>query len=317
MKDIGVLQQVMPAPVPSSDLPSNSRSASKRFASAGKSLAVRNTQAIGEILVANGKMTEEQVQKVLQAQKSSELRFGEIAVKYRFVSRRDVDQALALQFGYSSGESSVGVPSRLITASNPTAPFAEALRGLRSQLMMHWFDGSPGQSALAITSVDRGDGKSFVTANLGVVFSQLGERTLIIDADLRHSTMHMMFEIRNRMGLSGILSGRAGLDEIVEIERLPNLAVLTSGPQPPNPLELLGSDVFPLLLDELSGQFDVILIDTPSAQQAADAQVIAQRAKGALIVGRKDHTRAPEIAQLASILTSSGVKLLGATLNDY
>lgn len=309
MKETGTIQQLMPA---------TAVTASGSSKVPGKVLAtVRKTQRIGEILVANGKMTEEQVQKVLQAQTSSELRFGEIAVKYRFVSHKDVDQALGLQFGYSSGETAVGVPARLVTAATPTAPFAEALRGLRSQLMMHWFDGTPGHSALAITSVDRGDGKSFVTANLGVVFSQLGERTLIIDADLRHSTMHALFEIRNRMGLSGVLSGRAGLDEIVELEGLPNLAVLPSGPQPPNPLELLGSSVFPILLDELSSLYDVILIDTPSAQQASDAQVVAQRAKGAVIVGRKDHTRAAEIAQLASILKNSGVSILGATLNDY
>lgn len=272
---------------------------------------------IGEILVANGKMTQEQVEKVLQAQKSSDQRFGEIALKFGFVKRGDIDRALAIQFGYSSGETSPAVPSGLTAAVTPTAPFTEALRGLRSQLMMRWFDGTPGQTTLAITSVDRGDGKSFVAANLGVIFSQLGERTLIIDADLRHSTQHTLFGLRNRMGLSGILSGRAGFEEIVEIEPFPKLAVLPSGPQPPNPLELLGRDEFNLLLNELSSQFDVILVDTPSAQQAADAQVIAQRAKGVLIIGRKDHTKSAELGQLASILSGSGATVLGTTLNEY
>lgn len=272
---------------------------------------------IGEILIAGQKMTEEQVEKVLQTQKTSDLRFGEIALNFGFVRRADIDHALAIQFGYSSGETSPALPSNLTAAVSPAAPFAEALRGLRSQLMMRWFDGSPGQAALAITSVDRGDGKSFVTANLGIVFSQLGERTLIIDADLRHSTQHKLFGLRNRMGLSGILSGRAGFEEIADIEQFPKLAVLPSGPQPPNPLELLGREEFALLLNELSSQFDVILIDTPSAQQAADAQVIAQRARGVLVVGRKDHTKSSEIAQLASIFSSSGATLLGTTLNEY
>ncbi len=272
---------------------------------------------IGEILIAGQKMTHEQVEKVLQAQTTSELRFGEIALKFGFVKREDIEHALSIQFGYSSAETTSEVPSILTAAVTPTAPFAEALRGLRSQLMMRWFDGSPGQTTLALTSVDRGDGKSFVTANLGVVFSQLGERTLIVDADLRHSTQHKLFGLRNRMGLSGILSGRAGFEEIAQIQHIPKLSVLPSGPQPPNPLELLGRDEFALLLNELSSQYDVILIDTPSAQQASDAQVIAQRARGVLIVGRKDHTKAPEIAQLASIFSSSGATVLGTMLNEY
>jgi receptor protein-tyrosine kinase len=308
MKDIGTLHQVAP---PQAATPSQTVSTSRTIAQLRRSLT------IGEILVAGQKMTPEQVEKVLQAQKSSDLRFGEIALKFGFVRREDVDHALAIQFGYSTGEPNVAVPAQLTAAVMPTAPFAEALRGLRSQLMMRWFDGTPGQVALAITSVDRGDGKSFVTANLGVVFSQLGERTLIVDADLRHSTQHKLFGARNRMGLSGILSGRADFEEISQIEHFPKLSVLPAGPLPPNPLELLGRDEFALLLNELSSQFDVILIDTPSAQQAADAQVLAQRARGVLIVGRKDHTKSSELAQLASIFSSSGATVLGTTLNEY
>jgi len=272
---------------------------------------------IGEILVSWGNLTREQVDLVLKAQTGTDRRFGEIAVKLGYCKRKDVDRALSMQFGYSSGELQSDMPATLTAAVTPAAPFAEALRGLRSQLMMRWFDGTPGQSVIAVTSVDRGDGKSFVTANLGVVFAQLGERTLIIDADLRHSTQHKIFGLKNRMGLSGMLSGRAGYEEISEIARIPKLAVLPSGPQPPNPLELLGREEFGLLLNELTRQFDVILVDTPSAQQAADAQVIAQKTRGALIVGRKNHTKSAEISQLASILSSSGVTLLGATLNDY
>lgn len=308
MKDTETLQQVVPTP----------GTARTPAASSSRTIgAVKRSLMIGEILLAGQKITPEQVERVLQEQKTSELRFGEIALKLGFVRREDVDHALSIQFGYASGETHPAVPPTLTAAVTPTAPFAEALRGLRSQLMMRWFDGTPGQTTLAITSVDRGDGKSFIAANLGVVFSQLGERTLIIDADLRHSTQHKQFGVRNGMGLSGILSGRAGFEEITRIEHFPNLAVLPSGPQPPNPLELLGREEFALLLNELSSQFDVILIDTPSAQQAADAQVIAQRAKGVLIVGRKDSTKSSELGQLASILSSSGANVLGTTLNEY
>jgi protein-tyrosine kinase len=279
---------------------------------------IRRTLMLGSILVANGKLRPEQVDLILSEQKRLDLRFGETAIRLRLVTHEDVEEALAIQFGYSSSRATaLALPGKVTTAVNPYSPFAEALRGLRSQLMLRWFDGTPERAALAVTSVNRGDGKSFVVANLGVAFSQIGQRTLIIDGDLRHPTQHLNFGIRNPMGLSGILSGRAGFEEIVEFPTLPNLAVMPSGPRPPNPQELLGREAFDQLLRHLSTKYDVILIDTPSAQESADSLVMAQRARGALIVGRKDKTKSSDIAQLSSVFTSAGVTLLGATLNEY
>jgi protein-tyrosine kinase len=273
---------------------------------------------LGDILVARGRITPVQVERILAEQKNSKLRFGEIAIKLGFARPKDVEEALAQQFGYSRSDVATSlIPPKLVAALNPTLPFAEALRGLRSQLMLRWFDGSPGQSSLAVTSVDRGDGKSFITANLGVVFAQLGERTLVIDADLRHPTQHQIFGVENRMGLSGILGGRAGLEEISQVASMSNLSVLPSGPLPPNPQELLGRQDFAEMLNQLSTMYDVILVDTPSAQEASDASVIAQRVRAALIVGRKDRTRSAELNQLAAIMTSSGIQILGATLNSF
>lgn len=272
---------------------------------------------IGQILVSRGRLTSAQVNQILEEQGRVSQRFGEIAVRLGLATAADIDDALALQFGYTKLEStSTALPAKVVAASAPASPFAEALRGLRSQLMMRWFDGTPGQTALAVTSVDRGDGKSFITANLGVTFAQLGENTLIIDADLRHPTQHTVFGLPNRMGLSGVLSRRAGLEEIVQIPGVSNLSVLPSGPLPPNPQELLGRPEFSRLLNELSSVYDVILVDTPSAQQSSDAHVVAQRAGAALIVGRKDRTRSTEIAQLASIMSNSGIQILGTTLNE-
>ena len=188
--------------------------------------ANRKTLMMGGILVANGKLRQDQIDLVLNEQRVTNLRFGETAIRMRLVSHADVEEALAMQFGYSSSRASaLALPDKVTSAVNPYSPFAEALRGLRSQLMTRWFD-SPDRSILAITSVDRGDGKSFVCANLGVAFSQIGQRTLIIDGDLRHPTQHLNFGLRNQMGLSGILSGRAGLEEVMEFPTLPNLAVL-------------------------------------------------------------------------------------------
>jgi receptor protein-tyrosine kinase len=272
---------------------------------------------IGAILVSRGLLTNAQVNAILAAQEGTDRRFGEIAVRKGLVKQKDVDEALKLQFGYSTDVTAdVRLPPALIAANNASSPFVEALRGLRGQLMLRWFDGTPGQSALAVTSVDRGDGKSFIMANLGVVFAQLGEQTLVIDGDLRHPTQHKIFNLRNQMGLSGILSGRANLDEIKVVEGIPNLSVLPSGPLPPNPQELLGRPQFGELLDLFSSRYNVILVDTPSAQEAADAHVVAQRTRAVIIVGRKDKTKSSELAQLAGIFSGSGVQILGATLNS-
>jgi receptor protein-tyrosine kinase len=135
---------------------------------------------------------------------------------------------------------------------------------------------------MALTSVDPGDGKSFVCANLAVAFSQLGERTLLIDANLRDPRQHHFFRLRERMGLSGLLAGRAGLSQVRRIQDLPGLSVLPAGASPPNPQELLAGNPFRRLLTELSQHFGVILIDTPAAQTASDVHGVAVRAGAAL-----------------------------------
>ncbi len=274
---------------------------------------------IGALLVRAGHLKAGDVERILAEQQRSPARFGEIAIRLKLCTKKAVDQALAVQFGYPVGDPTAAnrIPEKVAAAFNPSSPFVESLRQLRSQLAQTWFDGTPGESALAITSVDRGDGKSFIVANLGVLFSQLGERTLIIDADLRNPTQNQIFNIENRMGLSGILSRRAGIEELIKVPGLDGLTVIPSGPLPPNPSELLSRSEFAALLNEMSSRFDVILVDTPSAQQAADASVIAQRTRAALIVGRKDYTKASELNQLGNILRAAGVNVLGATLNEY
>src|SRR5690606_22181958 len=206
------------------------------------------------MLVERGVMTPDQVERVLDIQRTNGGRFGEIAVRLKFATNEHVQEALARQFGYATTlhVQNSKLSDEFIAAFNPVTPFAEAIRTLRSQLTLRWFDGTPAQSCLAITSVDRGDGKSFITANLGASFSQLGEPTLVIDADMRDATQHQISGLATRLGVSGIRSGRAGYDEIVPIQGLPNLSVLPSGPLPPNPQELLGRPEFAQFLNELT-----------------------------------------------------------------
>ena len=272
---------------------------------------------IGQILYSKGVLNASQLAAVLAEQTASGHRFGETALRLGLLVPREIDDALALQFGYTALDPADRLlPQRVVAAYQPASTFAEALRALRSQLRLRWFDGTPGQTAFAVTSVDRGDGKSFITANLAVVFAQLGEQTLIIDADLRQPTQHQIFGVANRMGLSGLLARRAGAEEIVSVPGVAGLSLLPAGPLPPNPQELLGRPEFGRLLDGLSARYDAILIDTPSAQQSSDVQVIAQRAGAALLVGRAGRTRSSEMGQLAAVLGHCGIRILGSTLND-
>ena len=193
----------------------------------------------------------------------------------------------------------------------------EALRALRSQLVMRWFGAGAQRSALAITSAERGDGRSYIAANLAVLFSQLGQRTLLIDADMRRPRQHKLFGIENRSGLSGILSGRNAATDIQRIEALMDLSVLPSGVLPPNPQELLGRGAFPQMLRDFSTEFDVILIDTPPDYDYADGQTAAARAGAALVVARKDNSHVGAIGNLVDSMKHSGVLVVGAVMNEY
>ena len=277
------------------------------------------SEAIGALLLQEGHLTQAQLEQVLIAQKRRRGRFGELAVKLKFVSQQAIDAALARQFSYHAGlaHQRERLPEVLVSAREPGAPFAESMRALRGQLAQRWFTGSPHERAMALASVDPGDGKSFVCANLAVAFSQLGERTLLIDANLRDPSQHHFFRLRERMGLSGVLAGRAGLSQVRRIQDLPGLSVLPAGATPPNPQELLAGNAFRRLLTELSQHFGVILIDTPAAQTASDVHGVAVRAGAALLLARKHHTRVPELARLSGDFATAGVNVLGSTMNEY
>jgi len=276
-----------------------------------------DNRRIGAILIDEGKLRIQDAERILRAQKEHGMRFGEAAVFLGLASESDIQRALSLQHDYPyllPNESRVS--RKLEAAYQPFGKQGEALRALRSQLLLRWFSGEPERRTLAIVSPDRGDGKSVLCANLAVVFSQLGERTLLIDADLRHPTQHQLFSLGNASGLSTILSRRAEIDAIEPIPAFENLFVLPAGAVPPNPQELLSRSQFALLLETVAARFDVILIDTPAANAYADAQTIAVRSSGALLVTRKHRTRLRDADQLAQTLTRLSAHMVGAVINE-
>lgn len=272
---------------------------------------------IGTILQDAGRLSAEDAERVLRLQRDEGLRFGAAAVRLGLLTEEDIRHALSHQFDYPYlSREDTSLHHELAAAYEPFSASVENLRALRSQLMLRWFDSDIGHKSLAITSVDSEDGRSYLAANLAVVFSQLGQRTLLIDADLRAPRQHQLFKMQDGPGLSTVLAERSGLDAISTIPALVGLSVLQAGPIPPNPQELLGRATFTALLESAALDYDVVIIDTPPAARYADAQTVAVRAGAALLVARKNKTALPELSQLHRNLNQFGATIVGSVLND-
>ena len=286
--------------------------------SGGPPTARGGGRSIGTILIQSGRLTLENAERILQLQHEQGLRFGDAAMQLGLITQADIQYALSRQFDYPYpllGQSDVS--EDLIAAYAPFTPQVEALRALRSQLILRWFDADHAHKALAIVSAARNEGRSFIAANLAVVFSQLGEHTLLIDADLRTPCQHKHFGLDSRSGLSAVLSGRSGPEAIQRIVALRDLSVLPAGALPPNPQELLARAQFPELLQDLAKEFDVIILDSPAAAEYADAQTLAARAGAALIVARKNATSLSQARGVVDSLTHAKATVVGTVLNDF
>jgi capsular exopolysaccharide synthesis family protein len=201
----------------------------------------------------------------------------------------------------------------LITIRSPTGPSAEAYRALRTSLLYAYVDSSP--RVIVITSPGRGDGKTTTCANLGVALSHVNSNTLIVDCDLRQPAMHKVFALRNLFGLVNVLVGEYELQEACH-EPLPGLKVLTAGPVPPTPTELLSSKQFAEFIDRARHQFESVLIDVPPLELVSDPIVVARHSDGALLVLDAQGTRKVSVRQGVRNLEAVGAKVLGTVMNN-
>lgn len=273
---------------------------------------------VGAILIDAGKLNLENIERILRVQREEGLRFGDAAIKLGILGPEDIQYALARQYDYPYLlKNDSNVSDELVAAYQPFVPQVETLRTLRSQLLLGWRSGGVSRRTLAITSPDRGEGRSYLAANLAVVFSQLGEQTLLIDADMRNPRQHQLFKLENRSGLSTLLADRGGEDEIKRISSFKGLSVLPAGPLPPNPQELLGRPAFATMIEKLGGEFDVIIIDTPAAVEFADAKTIAVRAGAAMLLAHKHQTSLRNLAYLGDSLRQLGVQIDGCVISDF
>lgn len=272
--------------------------------------------SMGALLVDTGKLTLDDAERVLRMQKELGIRFGEAALRLGLVSEGDIAQVLARQFSYPYLQpGQAGLSPRLVAAYEPFSPQVESLRAVRSQLMLRWF--ARGRRALAIVGVDPDDGASLFASNLAVVFSQLGEQTLLVDANLRAPRQQEVFGIKPRQGLSDLLAGRADLDVIARVPAFVDLSVMPAGTLPPNPAELLAREGFRNLNTQLESRYDVVLYDLPPFATGADALAVAGRAGGVLLVARKDHTRIASVSRMAEQLVEAGGEVLGSVVVEF
>lgn len=270
---------------------------------------------IGAMLVDAGRIGEADVQAILDHQQRTGLPFGEAGVALGLLDMEAVRLALGAQFGQQALAPDSPLAPELAAVADPDSGTVEHLRALRSQLMLRWFENTERPAALAVVSPGAGEGRSWIAANLAVLFAQLGKRTVLIDADLRHPRQHRLFGVPGRVGLSAILAGRAGWEVVAPVKDVPNLSVLPAGAVPPNPQELLARPAFARVVSALASSNEVILIDTPAAEACADASTIASRAGAALVVACRDRTSMPRLAALSDDLRQFGVNVVGAVLN--
>jgi receptor protein-tyrosine kinase len=274
--------------------------------------------AIGAILVEQGRLSPAEVEEIQQFAVKNRLRFGDAALRLQLLTKDDIDQAIAQQFKYPilSRGGEHGVADDVVAAYLPQSEMIEPLRVLRSQISLRWANPKE-RKILAIASPGRGEGRSWLAANLATVFAQMGDRVLLIDADMRHSRQHELFNLNNSVGLSALLTGRAGREIVCRIHPKLRLFVLPAGILPPNPQELLGRQVFDLVLDLFASQYDLIIMDTPATSESADAQILASRADAAVLLVRRNHTRVGELKGAMQNLTESGVHVMGSVVNEY
>ncbi|MEB2265700.1 CpsD/CapB family tyrosine-protein kinase [Priestia megaterium] len=203
---------------------------------------------------------------------------------------------------------------RLLAHNSPKDPVAEQYRTIRTNIQFSNVDQDI--KTILLTSSGAEEGKSTTSANLATVYAQQGLNVLLIDADLRKPTGHYTFRLENHIGLTNVLTRQSTLAQAVQESEIPHLSVLTSGPIPPNPSELLASAQMAELLKEMKEKFDMIIFDTPPILAVADAQILANQVDGTILVVSSGKTEKDAALKSKELLSNAQGKLLGVVLNN-
>lgn len=202
---------------------------------------------------------------------------------------------------------------KLIAKLNPTSPISEQYRTIRTNIQFSAVDDDI--RSIMVTSTGPGEGKSTTAANMAVVFAQQAKRVLFIDADMRKPTVHYTFSMTNTYGLTNVLTRQMDLKEAIKTTDIDTLDVLTSGPIPPNPAELLSSRGMKEFFAQAQEKYDMIIFDTPPVLAVTDAQILANQCDGTILVVTSGKTEVEPAQKAKELLQAAQAKILGVVLN--
>ncbi len=202
----------------------------------------------------------------------------------------------------------------LLSLQEPRSVFAEAYRTVRTSLLFSSPDNPP--RTIVVTSPGPQEGKSLTAVNLAVTLALTGNRVLLVDADLRRPRLHKVFGLQNAFGLSSLVGGESEVGGAIQKTQVPSLMVMTSGPVPPNPSELLGSARMGKLLELLGGKFDRVVLDCTPLIAVTDATVLASRADGVILVIKAGATSRRVLQRGVRQLEDVQARVIGAILNQ-
>lgn len=204
--------------------------------------------------------------------------------------------------------------SSLIVSKNPKSPISEVYRLLRTKIP--FFSRDQELKTVMVTSSQPGEGKTTIISNLAVIYAQEGKKVLLVDADMRKPSLHGVFSQMNHQGLSTLLTGDTSIQEAIQETWIDHLSLLTSGPVPPNPSELIDSSGMRELLHQLKEQYDVILVDTPSVLSVSDSVIVSALCDGVIMVAAAGKVKREHLKKAQEQLDHVNARMLGIVLNQ-
>lgn len=260
--------------------------------------------------------SERVVQNILDAQRAYNESFADAAIRLGYASADDIDKATASCRRIALVETKALQPCpQLQLLQDPFNPRSERIRALRTELLLRP-DVTGKANAVAVLSPGSGEGRSLLAAELAMSFAQLGQATLLIDADFRHPRQQVLFGSDSRQGLSQAIASPAQT-HMQAVESLPYLSVLTTGELPSSPLELLSDGRFGVLIDDLRHRYDHIIVDTPAAGETSDAFAIATLVARVLILSRAHHTSYKATREMLRRLAATRSQTVGAVISHF
>lgn len=206
--------------------------------------------------------------------------------------------------------------AQLFTLNEPTSVITEQIKTIRTNLS--FTQEAKNLKSIMLTSALASEGKSTIAVNLAIEFANAGKRVVLIDADLRRSTLNRIFQIRDvNRGLTNVLIHRFdSIKDVIHPTEVTNLYAIPSGPTPPNPAELIGSAGMQEALAELEAQFDLVIVDAPPILPVTDGKILASMVDGVVMVVRQNHTTKADVKETKDSLEQVHANILGVILND-